>query len=454
VDPAFCAWIALLQVADDESIAVLIHHTFALIVQNWDQFEAQMQLRAREVVQNLIKTYNGVILDEIGWVPSLKGIPLLQKEEKNLQTVREKVDTFLLLDTFALRCHDENVTFVRQTLQELIPFLTQHQHQVHESAISPQPLPEIGRLYRALLDVAMRFKEHNGDIIDLCGQCLGLLGCVDSNRVETVVQKRGVLILSNFELLTEVVEFVISLLRDILVDAFRSAPSGKQQSYLAFVMQELLEHSTIKEAIAENPRSRAQPNGIVDLWNKLPESVQSTVRPFFTSKYRLTNAMPPPDFVPFVDPVSGKPRQHGDWLRRLVFTLLHRANGDNARLIFPVISRAVSGYELSISVFMLPYVVHNIIVGGRDDEVNFVREELTTILSYDISGLSTSEVENIKQCSEVRFDSMMSGFELTVQECLSSARLSISLGAGEESDSVRVRHRKLAKYSTGLQSHR
>jgi serine/threonine-protein kinase ATR len=403
VDYAFSAWIALLQVANEDNISVLIQHTFALIVQNWNQLEAGMQLRARELVQGLIQKYNNIILEEISMVPSLQGIDLLQKEEKNLKLAREQVEVVARLDAFAMRCHDENAIFVRQTLQELLPFLTQHRHQFHESAISPQPMPELSRLYRALLDASMRFKEHNGDIIDLCGQCLGLLGCVDSNRIETVVEKRSVLILSNFELLTEVVEFVIALLRDFLVNAFRSAPSGRQQSYLAYVMQELLDHSTIKEAIIETPRSKARPNGIVDLWNKLPEIVQSTVRPFFTSKYRLTNATSPPDLEPFVDPVSGKPRLHGDWLRRLVFTLLHRTNGDNARLIFPVISRAVMGYELSISVFMLPYVVQNIIVGGQDEEIEFVRNELSTILSYDIRGLSTSEIENIKHCSEVRW---------------------------------------------------
>ena len=429
VDDAFSAWTALLNVVDPESIQTLIHHTFSIIKQNWYTFDTSTQTRASEVVKGLIEKHNASIVAHVDMLPSLGGIDLLQKFESEIQAHKTRLELSVQLQAFAKRCKDENATVVRQALQELEPFLDKCQTVLQESASGHNPMPIIGQLCRSLLDASIRFKENYGEIIDLCAKCLGIIGCIDSNRVETVREKHGILVLSNFDSLPEVVEFVAHMLETVIVDAFRSAPTGKAQSYLAYVMQELLKFSGITEAVTK--RAKASPPKVAYArWQKIPESIQSTLTPYLNSKYRLTNPIIPTDLLGFPNDVDAP--AHASWIRTLVFTLLHRGKGHNAQAIFPVISRVIPGHDLAIATFMLPFVIQNVVVGGTVDEIDFIKKELNSVLIHPIENLPASEAENIKQCSEVSSSMAMFDQLLIIAECFSSARLPLPLASGEE----------------------
>jgi serine/threonine-protein kinase ATR len=421
--------VALLNVVDPDSIQTLIHHTFSTIKQNWINFDTATQIRAREVVADLIETYNTSILEHVDMLPSLNGIELLQKFESDIRSHKQRLDSSVMLEAFAKRCKDENSTVVRQALEELEPFLDKCQRLLHESASGQQPMPIIGQLCRSLLDASIRFKELHVDISDLCAKCLGIIGCIDSNRVETVREMHGILVLSNFDSLPEVLEFIAHMLETVLVDAFRSAPTGKAQSYLAYVIQELLNFSGITEAV--NKRSKASPAKPAYVrWCKILESVQSTLTPYLNSKYRLTNAVVATDILGF--PEDGEAPPHATWLRTLVFSLLHRGKGHNAESIFPVISRVIPGHDLAIASFMLPFAIQNVVVGGTNDEIDFIKREMNAILVHPIEHLTQTEAENVKQCSEVSLTLAVEDPLLIIEECLPGPGLSFPLAPGKE----------------------
>jgi serine/threonine-protein kinase ATR len=380
----------------------------------------------------MLKTHNTLIRDRIEMIPSLAGIDLLQKFEGEINRFKAALDPMVHFEAFSRRCKDESATIVQQALVELVPFLGAHQKLIHESAVSEQPSPYIARVSRAIMDASVRFKETQSEILDLCGQCLGIIGSIDPNRVESLRDKREILMLSNFEKANEVIDFVASMLETVLVESFHSAPTGKTQTYLAYVLQELLKFCGFRQAVIYRPKS-SQSTPTYQRWIQIPEAVRSTLTPYFNSKYVIVHPSMPADGENF--PIFQHGMTHGTWLRTLVFNLLHRGKGDNAQMVFPVLSRVIWGHDLAIPTFLLPFVVLNIVVGGTDIEVESIRAEFLNVLAFDISDVSQPEVENVKQCSEVSWwQRRFTSSELTRSECLSSSGLSFKMVARKAED--------------------
>jgi serine/threonine-protein kinase ATR len=399
VQEAFFAWAALVRAMGKERPAELIQHTFAIVVQKWHQFDNSTQLVAQKTILSMVQDHGSEIPDYAAMIPSLDGIELLEKVERELSSVKSNIPLDRYVEAFALRCKYDSVIVVRQGLQELVGFLSEHQSDIHESGNDQEMLSAVSDLYRSLLDASIRYKESDKEVVDLCAQNLGILGCVDPNRLESVRAKHQMLVLSNFEHATEVVDFVAHLLENVLVEAFRSAATGTQQNYLAYVMQELLRISGMKDAVLQ--RSRESPaNAPLVRWKRFPASTQSVLSPFLNSKYQLNNPIAPPtELQPFPD--TGPAPDHATWLRRFVFVFLHRSKGQNTKEIFPITSRVIMWHDLSIAAFMIPYVVQNIVVEGTELEIAFIKSEIQAIIEFDIENLDESDVSNIKQCSEV-----------------------------------------------------
>ena len=399
VNEAFSAWVELLNSVDEKRVGQLIHHTFSIVAHKWNTFNVQTQSQAKLVLDGMMDGHWTEILANIAILPDLCSITELRHIGNVIKDEKTGLHLHIHLHAFAQRCKDDHIIVVRHALQELKEFLEEYQEGVHESANGPQPLPAISELYRSLLDVIIRFKEQDERIVDLSTQCLGILGCVDPNQVDTVREKHALLVLSNFDDVPEVVDFIAHMLETVLVEAFRSAPNGRQQSYFAFVMQELLKLSRIRDALTQRARS-SPPKVALARWSTIPESIRNTLTPYLNSKYSLTNPSASTELVPF--PLSGQPPNHAVWLRQFVFHLLHRGKGSIAEKMFPVISRVIHSHDLSVASFMVPFAVQNVVAGGEGYEIDFIKEELNCILNFDLGGLSDDDVQNIKQCSEVR----------------------------------------------------
>jgi serine/threonine-protein kinase ATR len=256
-------------------------------------------------------------------------------------------------------------------------------------------------LSRALLDAIIRFKESHNEILLLSGECLGIIGCIDPNRVDSMRVRRDIMMLSNFEKADEVISFVAYMLETVIAEAFHAASTGRAQTYLAYVMQELLKFCGFRQAVMLRPKS-SQSSPTFQRWSLIPEAVRSTLTPYFNTKYVIVHASMPADGNDF--PIFKSSLKHGTWLRKLVFILLHRGNGENAQMVFPVLSRVIWGHDITIPSFLLPFVVLNVVVGGSDDESKDILTEFLEVLSSDMDEALPFQREDIKQCSEVNAD--------------------------------------------------
>jgi serine/threonine-protein kinase ATR len=399
-DDTFTVWSAFLTALDGDETMLVVDQTFALIVQHWTMFSGDTQLKAHKAIGSMISQYNAQLRARVEYLPSLAGIPMLSKIEGELTKFKEMVETIKVFHAFSNRCKDQNSVVVRQALRELVPFLDTNQQELHQSIVGQKPLPVLAALTRSLLDASVRFREDHSDITVLCAQCLGIIGGLDPYRVETVREKKRVLMLSNFSRRDEDIDFVALLLEQVLVKVFLSTTNAKAQGWIAYVMQEMLKHCGFSALRGAKPRS-SQASTEAQRWNDIPEAVRTVLTPFLDSKYSV-NMNPSIQYEGVVYPIFNSKISHGTWLQTFVYDLLRKGQGVNVEMVFPVLARIIRGYDLSIATFILPFAALNVIVSDNDENMENVGRELLEVLQADLRTCEQHEASIIKQCSEVR----------------------------------------------------
>lgn len=396
---SFGAWIVMMTTLGEDDIATLVDPTFAIIVQHWDSFLADIQEQAYDMISYLLKSHSSMICDIVHTLPSLASVPLLAKFEEELGRLKAKMDVKHHYQAFSQRCQNENATVVFRALKELAEYLMNNQGFLHETAKSEQPDPVVGQLARSILDTSVLFSNTDPEISVLCAKCIGLVGCLDPTRIEAIREKKEILVLSNFVRDDETNDFVIFFLREVLVKAFLSATNSRSQGFLAYVMQELLSISEIKESVRPRPRD-APFDANYRRWVSLPESVRTTLMPFTNSKYFVTAGVSQPSSTyPLYDTNMG----HGQWLRTFTFDLLKKRVGDGkTQTIFSVLSRIIRFQDIAISNFLLPFACLNVIINGEHCEKLEIGRELLLVLHEPLPEQRFPK-DNVILCSQTVF---------------------------------------------------
>lgn len=396
-DAALSAWVALMSILDGPDVVDLVDETFAMVVQHWPQLSSGIQQIVYDSIGEMLKSHSNLIREKVITIPSLASIPLMSKFESEIQRLKEHELAETHLRAFVRRLLDDNVTIVRQALQELVPWLEIKQSFMHEATLSEQPKAVIADISRALLDVCTKHAAHSQDIVGLAAQCMGIIGCLDPNRVDAPSSRRQTLVLDNFDKASEVIDWVAIMLEDVIVPAFKSGTNTRAQGFLAYVMQELVRFCEFHEVTSVRPRgSQASPAYL--RWMEMPESVRNTLMPFLSSRYVL-NSRVDVEPLPREYPVLSRESTHRTWLQTWVYDMMWRGKGENPKMVFPVIARICRGPDLSVARFLLPYAALNIIIGGTDKEARDIADELLTVLSTESN--IESEKETLRRCSEV-----------------------------------------------------
>ena len=322
---------------------------------------------------------------------------MMAKFEDEISKLKHQMAIRHQLQALIQRSRHENPTVIERALVELQTFLELHQSYIHGVAITEHPDPIISELARMLLDISAQVSDTNDTTTILCTRCIGLLGCLDPTRIEAPREKKGVLVLSNFEHLEETVDFVLFFLQEVLVKAFLSATNPRAQGFLAYAMQELLKFCGINGAInSRNQEKQANTNYLK--WFNLPESIRNNLTPFLNSKYSVTAATAQPETeYPVYRSVIG----HGQWLRTFVYDLLRTGQGENVVQLFQVLSRIIRTQDTPISTFLLPFAVLNIIVSGTERQCLDVGEELLIVLSHPLPEGDPAVKNSLIHCSQV-----------------------------------------------------
>ncbi|KAL6794711.1 hypothetical protein GGI42DRAFT_345653 [Trichoderma sp. SZMC 28013] len=400
-EPAISCWAAMLKYFDEEDVEALLEATFFIVKRYWLELKPAAMAIIRDMLDNLLGKYEKVVKKHIAKLPSLSHVEALSDVEAKLNGFRSPLALEETLGVFSRRIGHDYSGVVHQALIDLAPYLRDNQNSLYTSAISQRPDSMISTLLRALLDCACKYNGVHIDITRLCVECVGLIGCLDSNRTEAVREQRSIVVLDNFEVMEEATDFVLFLLQEVLVPSFLSTTDMKLQGFLSYAMQELLERCEIRSACA----SHAAGTGGGDIhrkWMTLPEYVREVVAPFLNSRYMVAPMNPQAVEYPIFHPG----RLYGNWLRAFVVDLLRKGQHPYADMIFEPLTRIIRVKDLSTAEFLFPYLVLHVLLGPRSSqtEKDQILGEIMQILKCQLSPDATyQEKEDMKRFCHLVF---------------------------------------------------
>lgn len=380
---------------------VLIEPTFFIINHYWSLFDTDTQLRAKNLLLTMLDDSRQVLEGGmINKLPRLGHIPYLAEVESKLESLRSPMDKRATFALFAERISHQNSGVVLLALNELVDYLKENQSFLQASAISEQPDSVIPTLMRGLLDCAAKYSVSQPDIGSLCTQCIGLVGCLDANRIEATRRQRSMVILTNLEAREEMTDFVLFILEEVLVKSFLSTTDTRLQGYLSFAMQELMDKIDIRAALEMEQQNIRDGERVYRKWLALSEDVREVLRPFLRSRYMLA-----PANLPSVEyPIFFRGKPYGNWMRSYVLDLLQKGQNPHAQLLFEPLTRVIRVKDISVAEFLLPYLVVHVVVGDTisDEERNSITSELLNVLQNQPADHATyAEREDMKLYCEV-----------------------------------------------------
>ncbi|KAG4284125.1 hypothetical protein FPRO06_08504 [Fusarium proliferatum] len=380
-EASFSCWASMLTHLEETDVEALLETTFFVVTRYWPFMNESTALLAQQMLKSLVDEFDPLVAKYIVKLPSLRHIPELRDIEEKLD--RHRPATLAVeevLEAFAERICHENSGVTLQALTELIPYLQENQAALHTSEISLQSDIGVVTLMRSLLDCASKYSGFPGDIARLCTEAMGLIGCLDPSKIETVREQRSIVILNNFATNEETTDFVLFLLEEALVPAFLSTTDVKFQGFLSFAMQELMGRCDIKAACAMENSGMKGGNDIYRKWVAMPETVREVVAPFLASRYVVA----PMPHTEIEYPLFRPGRPYPSWLRVYVLDLLRKGQTPFADLIFEPLARVIRVKDLSIAEFILPYIVLHTLLGSRttQQERDDILGELLAILKY------------------------------------------------------------------------
>jgi serine/threonine-protein kinase ATR len=277
------------------------------------------------------------------------------------------------------RLNHDNLGVVLLSLRELATYLRDHQHDVQTLVAGPEPGSVGGHLMRSLLDCCYKYNGLQSEMSELMAECIGLLGCLDPNRLEMTREDPQFVVVDNFDDAGETSDFVLFMLENVMVKAFLSTSDTQFQGYLSWAMQELLDKTDFSaNCLARGQTAASRP--VYQKWLSLSEPAREVLTPFLSTRYMLADRPIEPAEYPLFKP--GK--QYRVWIKSLVLDLLRSGQNTNSGILFRPLQRLIKVRDLSVTEFLLPYVVLHHVVGCDRPEsvVNNIIAEMVMVLQY------------------------------------------------------------------------
>jgi serine/threonine-protein kinase ATR len=327
-----------------------------------------------------LKAHPEALKQKIMEMPQIADLPGLGEALRSqLQRLRKPLGRREMLGLFALRLTHEHSGVVLKALQQLAKYLRTKEDELTQTSAEPDPVA--ATLLRALLDCAAKYNGANEEIGCLVAECIGYLGCVDSNRVDSPRSERTFLALHNFREKEESTDFVLFMLEEVLIKAFFSEFDVRLPQYAGYAMQQLLEVSDVRAACAMQGAGVQGGMDIYHKWLDLSDTAREVLTPFLSGRF----ALEPLKHFNIVYPIFRPEKSYGHWLKLVSLYLLQNGQSAPAQMIFEPLRRVIRIRDLSVAEFLLPYLfVHAVASDWQTPPQTTAAlvEEFVQILSY------------------------------------------------------------------------
>ncbi|KDQ08227.1 hypothetical protein BOTBODRAFT_569890 [Botryobasidium botryosum FD-172 SS1] len=380
IDVTLQSWAAFVNTLSLQDVSSYVGSTTAAFVNIWPKMSPTSRRIAIETIDYLIIEHGEEIRQNLSDIVSLDGIPELSSSNRKLKALRRDWSFETRLHSLRDRSKSENSTVAAQALKELKEFMRSDDPKMQELAIGDTFSPDIVGLVRVLFTAACRDGEGAEEIRLLAFECLGALGALDPDRFELPPEEGAMILLKNFTDETETVKFATHLIIDVLVGAFRSTSDTQYQSHLALAIQELLKICGFTSELVLSDRSGgAIPLRVRNRWEKLPKHVLETVTPLLDGKYSIHCAALSPAQLPVYAHVT----TYREWIQVWAAHLISKVSG-MAQRIFEPFRLTIRNQDVGVARHLLPHLVLNVLISGREREREDIRQEILTVLQDQI----------------------------------------------------------------------
>ncbi|TIA92820.1 hypothetical protein E3P81_01253 [Wallemia ichthyophaga] len=385
-----------------KDLSPYIGRTVASFVGNWSAYTASQMEKARSILNYILDNAHEMP-DQAAEMLDMKHIPELTEQQKKLTQIRSGWNFKHVLENILQRASRENSRVRLHSLIELREFISNNRSIFKSLTTGDVFDPIVGTLIKFTLSAADRSGDLQQPIQNAAFDCVGTLGAVDPDRIELMSEEKTMIIDSNFEDYDENVRFVMSLMTNELVGAYRSTSDSRAQQDLAYAIQELLKFCGFRPELLQR-EDNSLPLKVKQRWELFPRQVLETLSTLLTDGRYIARE---PKRRPMEYPIYTKSKSYSEWLRLWTTDLIWKTRGKQASAIFSVFKPVVRNQDVGVARYILPYLVLNVLITGEDSDRNEMSQEITVILSDQMKEMkdSTSQDKRLLSAQTI-FDLM------------------------------------------------
>lgn len=350
-----------------------------------------------KILEELVLKNKIFLKQDICEFPPLPSIPALSKVNKVIQEARGSKTLKDQLQDVVDGLNHENLNVRYMVVCELSKLLNLKRDDVTAlvTAEGGRNMDILSSLITSLLrGCAEESRTKVGQQLkQVCADCLGALGAVDPAKVKGISCQRFKIECSDDDLIYE-------LIHKHLARSFRAAPDTIIQDSAALAIQELLKiagceasldknaTASISESLKDKESLKLAAAGINSiscstemsrrgqrLWDRFSNYVKEIIAPCLTSRFQFPNVAD----SAFVGPIYQPSMSFRRWIFLWIKKLTAHATGSRASIF--TACRVIVRQDMQTAVYLLPYLVLNVVCHGTEEARCGITEEILTVLA-------------------------------------------------------------------------
>jgi serine/threonine-protein kinase ATR len=387
-------WLRVVDTLPASEFGPYLGVTAATFVKVWSKLNADSRSTVQRVFDHILQRaeqFSAYIAD----ICSLRHISELTVVQERLDAIRPELNLQDHLKEMCRRAENPNPSVSYLALVELKRAFNAHD-QITDLVSGDAFDPVVGQLIKTLFVVTSREGEVYEEPRLAALECIGLLGAVDPDRFDFPAHDDEPFIYLELEDDTTSVRFAEYLIVDVLVGIFRSTADPQFQAQLSYAIQELLSFCGFNAGLVM-PGTTSVSLNARNRWGKLPTDIIATVAPLLDGKFSFTGDYPPISSHPIYHSSPG----YRDWIQKWVGHLISHTSGARTKAIFVPFRAVLRATDVQVCRRLLPYLLLNILVTGRDHDVGAVQREMEAVLQDQVNSMSEKPYDQRLLCAQV-----------------------------------------------------
>jgi len=387
-------WLRVVDTLPASEFGPYLGVTATTFVKVWPKLNADSRFTVQQVFDHILQRaeqFSAYIAD----ICSLRHISALSAVQDRLDAIRPELSLQDRLKDMCRRAENPNPSVSYLALVELKREIGAHD-QIKDLVSGDTFDPAIGQLISTLFIVTSREGEVYEEPRLAALESIGLLGAVDPDRLDFPAHDDEPFIYLELEDDATSLRFAEYLIVDVLVGIFRSTADPQFQAQLSYAIQELLSFCGFNVGLVMSGTTSVSLNAR-NRWGKLRADIIATVAPLLDGKFSFTGDYPPISSHPIYHSSPG----YRDWIQRWVGHLIYHTAGSRAKAIFTPFRALLRAADVQVCRRLLPYLLLNIVITGKDDDVSAVRREMETVLQDQVNSMSDKAYDQRLLCAQV-----------------------------------------------------